>query len=78
LPTRLLRAGGARVAENRRIADVNTLQELPPRLRQSVLSREDKESAYDDAVVLAQHEGLHPDPTREHNPYNEFISNAMA
>ena len=32
---------------------------------------------YDDAVTLAKHAGLRPDPQREDNPYNRFIDNAM-
>lgn len=27
---------------------------------------------------LAKYEGLRPDPTREKNPYNKFIDEAMA
>jgi hypothetical protein len=33
---------------------------------------------FEDAVELATYEGLRPDPTREKNPYNKFINEAMA
>lgn len=33
---------------------------------------------FEDAVELAKYERLRPDPTREKNPYNKFIDDAMA
>lgn len=69
------------IRENRLIAGVNFLGELAPRLRNSVLLIEDREGAgalYEDAVTLAQHAGLRPDPAHDDNPYNQFIDQAMA
>jgi len=69
------------IRENRLLAGVNTLQELTPKLRQAILLIEDKVASgatYDDAVTLAQYAGLHPDPSRESNPYNDFVANAIA
>lgn len=66
--------------ENRLIAGVRFLAELPEALRHSVLFIEDKEvggALYDDAVLLAKHAGLRPDPSRDQNPFNEFIDAAM-
>jgi hypothetical protein len=69
------------IRENRLIAGVNDLSELPDKLRRRVLSIRDKTgrgALYEDAVTLAEYAGLVPDPTREHNPYNDFIKDAMA
>lgn len=68
------------VKEKRIIAGVATLSQLPPRLRDELLLVKDKHASgalYDDAVLLAKYQGLQPDPTREANPYNEFIQAAM-
>lgn len=62
------------------IAGINHLGELSPKLRQGVLLIEDKVGSgttYEDAEVLAKYAGLRPDPTREHNTYNEFITEVM-
>lgn len=64
------------VREQRLIAAVNTLSELPERLRQAVLSIPTKIAAhalYEDAEVLARYRGLVPN-TIEHS---DFISEAM-
>lgn len=37
-----------------------------------------KGCTYKDAEVLATYAKLRPDPTREDNPYNRFIKDAMA
>ena len=69
------------IRENRLIAGVNTLQELTPKLRQSVLLIPEKipwGTTHDDAVTLAEYARLRPDPTRVDNPYNRFIDEAMA
>lgn len=68
------------IRQERLIAGVNFLSELAPKLRNSVLLIKDKEASgalYDDAVQLAQLTGLHPDHSREDNPYNDFIDRAM-
>jgi hypothetical protein len=69
------------IRENRLIAGVNTLEELSPRLRQSVLLIKDKVAAgttYEDAVTLARYARLRPDPSRTDNPFNAFVDGAMA
>lgn len=68
------------IRENRLIAGVRFLDELPERLRRGVLLIEDKAvsgALYDDAMTLAKHAGLHPDPLREDNPFNKAIEKAM-
>ena len=37
-----------------------------------------KGCTFEDAVELAKYEGLRPDPTRQKNPYNKVIDDAMA
>ncbi|MCZ7594252.1 MAG: hypothetical protein M5U16_04550 [Hyphomicrobium sp.] len=69
------------IRENRLIAGINFLGELPLRLRQAVLLIKDKHASHaliDDAELLAKYAGLHPDPTRADNPYNAFIEAAIA
>lgn len=71
----------ALIREDRLIAGLNFLDELPERLRNAALLIEEKDAAgalYDDAVLLAKFAGLRPDPTREDNDFNRFISRAMA
>lgn len=68
------------VREERLIAGVNFLDELPEKLRKAVLLTRDKEAheaLYDDAVLLAKYEGLRPDPDHRDNEYNLFIDTAM-
>lgn len=69
------------VRENRLIAGVNFLGELPLRLRNAVLLIGDKHAhhaLYDDAELLAKFKGLRPDPTRDDNDFNKFVRSAMA
>lgn len=68
------------IREERLIAGVNYFGELSPKLRQGVLLIEDKVGSgttYEDAETLAKYAGLRPDPTRQHNSYNEFIKEVM-
>jgi hypothetical protein len=68
------------IRENRLIAGVNTLEELSPKLRQSVLLIKDKVpsgTTYEDAVVLARYARLRPDPARTDNEFNAFVDGAM-
>ncbi len=68
------------IRENRLIAATRFLDELPKLLQRAVLLIGDKvvEGAlYDDAVLLAKHAGLHPDPTREDNSFNKFVEEAQ-
>jgi hypothetical protein len=68
------------IRENRLIAGVRFLDELPHHLRRSVLGIDHKVVAgalYDDAVLLANHAGLRPDPLRAVNTFTEFIDAAM-
>jgi hypothetical protein len=69
------------IREGRLIAGVNTLAELPPKLRQAVLLISDKYGSgttFEDAETLAKYEGLRPDRLREDNPYNEFVDERMS
>lgn len=69
------------IRENRLVAGVNSLAELPPKLRQSVLLIKEKEASgatYEDAETLAKYAGLRPDHLREDNDYDNFIFDAMA
>jgi len=69
------------IREGRLIAGVNTLSELPAKLRQSVLLIKDKvasRTTYEDAQTLALYEGHNPDPLREDNEYNKFIQRSIA
>jgi hypothetical protein len=66
--------------EGRVIAGVNFFSELPEELRDAMLLMSERipsGTTYEDAVTLAQYAALHPDPTREDNPYNRFIQSAM-
>lgn len=65
------------IREGRLIAGVNTLQEPPARLRQSVLLIEDKVASgttADDAETLARYARLLPGT----NGFNSFVQDAMA
>jgi hypothetical protein len=68
------------IRQNRLVAGVNFLDELPLRLRQAVLSIQEKVpigALYSDAKTLAEYAGLRPDPLRKDNPYEDFIKDAM-
>lgn len=68
------------IRENRLIAATRFLDELPKQLRRAVLLIEDKAikgALYDDALLLAKHAGLHPDPSREDNSFNKFVEEAL-
>jgi hypothetical protein len=69
----------ALIREERLMAGVYTLSELDTELRQRCLLMEKvgRGCIYEDAEVLAKYEGLRPDPTREDNPYNTFVREAM-
>jgi hypothetical protein len=62
------------------IAGVCTLSELPEKLRDRamLMPKVGKGCTFEDAVELAKYERFRPDPTREKNPYNKFIDDAMA
>lgn len=65
------------IREKRLIAGVNTLGELPPKLRQSVLLIKDKVASgatYEDAETLA----LYERHVRGTNAFNEYVAGAMA
>jgi hypothetical protein len=65
------------VRENRLIAGVNFLNELPPALRRAVLLIDDKLVAHttaDDAETLASYRGL----VRGTNAFNDFVQGAVA
>jgi hypothetical protein len=67
--------------QDRLIVGVNSLNEMPVKLRQMALlirERVPTGALYEDAVTLAYHAGLRPDPTRENNPFNNFVRAAMA
>jgi hypothetical protein len=64
------------IEENRLIAGVNTLNELPPKLRQGVLSIEDKvakHTTFEDAETLANYSGF-PSVAKG---YKDFVQEAM-
>jgi hypothetical protein len=64
------------IRENRLIAGVNSLSELPPRLRSSVLLIADKEASgvtFEDAQTLADYARV----LRGTNAYNAFIDQVM-
>ncbi len=68
------------IREDRLIAGVNYLDELPAKLRQALLLLPEPVASgalYDDAVVLAKHAGLRPDFSKDDNRYNNFIDQAM-
>jgi hypothetical protein len=65
------------IREGRLIAGLNTLQELNPKLRQSVLLIKDKVASgttVEDAEVLASYAGL----ARTTNGFHDFVSDAIA
>lgn len=69
------------IRQGRLIAGVYTLSELDNSgLRDLCMTMEKvgRGCIYKDAVELAQYARLRPDPTREKNPYNEFIEEVMA
>ena len=69
------------IREGRLIAGVNTLVELPPKLRQAVLLIKDKKGSgttFDDAETLARYAGLQPDRLREDNEFSRFVLDAIA
>jgi hypothetical protein len=69
------------IRENRLIAAVNFLDELPDKLRNGVLLIKDKAASgatFDDAETLAKYAGLRPDRLREDNDFNRFVGEAMA
>jgi hypothetical protein len=70
----------ALIREERLKAGAYTLSELPEKLRDRALlmSKVGKGCTYKDAEVLATYAKLRPDRTREDNPYNRFIKDAMA
>jgi hypothetical protein len=71
----------ALVRENRLIAGVHYLDELPLRLRRACLLISDKRPSHvlhEDAKTLAENAGLRPDFLREDNEYNKFIDRVMA
>lgn len=70
------------VREDRLIAGVYHLAELPLRLRNTVLLIDKKYgqgALYDDAQLLARFEGLKPDPSRQMlgNPFDDYVEKAM-
>lgn len=69
------------VRENRLIAKVNYLDELPLRIRRACLLIKDKEARgalYDDAVLYAKLKGYRPDRDHADNDYDNTINVAMA
>jgi hypothetical protein len=69
------------VREDRLIGGVDTLDDLPSKLRRAMLSIKDKKmrgAIFEDAELLAKFEGLRPDFAREDNEYNRFITKAMS
>ena len=69
------------IRQDRLIVGVNSLNEMPVKLRQMALlirERVPSGALYEDAVTLAYHAGLRPDLTREDNPFNNFVRTAMA
>lgn len=65
------------IRENRLVAGVYTLSELPPKLRQAVLlieNRNGRRMTWDDAETLAAYRGL----VRGTNAYNEYLRQAVA
>jgi hypothetical protein len=68
------------IERDRLIAGVPTLSQLKGELHDMALlmEMEGRRCTYKDAQSLAERAGLRPDPTREDNPYNRFIDDAMA
>ena len=65
------------IRENRLIAGINTLGELTPRLRQTVLLIEKKNGSrvtFEDAETLAQYRGM----VHGTNEWNEYVQQAVA
>jgi hypothetical protein len=65
------------IRENRLIVGINFLDELPDKLRQSVLLIKDKKpsgATFEDAVTLARYKNLQPNT----NEYNDELKEAMA
>ncbi len=68
------------VLQNRLIAGVDYLDQLPPRLKSALLLMSVKRgrgALHHDAELLARYEGLRPDPVRLDNPYNRYVNEAM-
>lgn len=67
------------VLEGRITAQVNTLSELPGELRGLFLLREKLPAhcTYEDALTLANAEGIRPDPNHMDNDYTRYIDRAM-
>ena len=53
---------------------------MPEKLRERAMltPKVGRECTFKDAEVLATYAKLRPDPTRDDNPYNRFIAQAMA
>jgi hypothetical protein len=71
------------IRQKRLIAGLNYLDEVPVPLRRALLSIKDIHASgvqYDDAVLLAKHAGLKPDPSRTilGNDYDDAIDAAMS
>ncbi len=67
------------IREERLIAGVNTLSELPETLRDRMMTMPKLGSGciYLDALKLAEDARLRPDPLRENNDYDKFINEVM-
>lgn len=69
------------IRENRLIAGLRYLDEVPLPMKRTLLTIPDirtRNVLYEDALLLAKFKGLRPDPLREDNDYDAFISLAMA
>lgn len=69
------------IREERLIAGVNFLDELPKELKQMLLLMKSKHVAgatYEDAKLLAYYSGLKPDPNKADNEFNRFVDAAMS
>ncbi|MBK3666166.1 hypothetical protein JJE66_33715 [Bradyrhizobium diazoefficiens] len=69
------------IRQDRLIAGLDYLDEVPPKLKAALLSIEDKElqgASTVDAELIAKLNGLRNDPHREDNPYNRFIDAATS
>lgn len=66
--------------EKRLIAGVYTLSELPDKLRDQamLMPKIGKGRTFEDAEAFANSARLRLDPTREDNPYDWFIDEAIA
>jgi hypothetical protein len=69
------------IRQDRLVAGVNTLSQVRSDVLRDALLTIPKRipscALYDDAELLAKYAGLRPDPTREDNPYNRFVNEAM-